>query len=117
MPTRDACPPPDILDRYIEGILVRDRVGEVTHHVTHCARCRAAIESVVAIKYPRKRRRSMPRRVWWLAAAAVLLTVSVPLLRERSDAAAAQDAFRRLVAASPRSERVIEPRLTGGFPW
>ena len=47
-----------------------------------------------------------------VAAAALIAIVAVPLLRRRDTSAVA-----RLVAAAPRSARVVEARLTLGFAW
>src|SRR4051812_48969051 len=53
------------------------------------------------------------RSRWWLAAITALVTVvSVPLLLRRDEGS-----IHRLIALVPRSIRVVEPRLTGGFPW
>src|SRR5258706_296296 len=53
------------------------------------------------------------RSRWWLAAITALVTVvSVPLLLRRDEGS-----IHRLVAVVPHSVRVLEPRLTGGFPW
>ncbi|HEX7137254.1 MAG TPA: tetratricopeptide repeat protein [Vicinamibacterales bacterium] len=52
---------------------------------------------------------------WWIGAiaAAVIIAVVIafPMLRHRNDP------IRTLVAASPASERFVEPRLSGGFAW
>jgi len=112
----DGCPSADVLGRYIDGVLDKDEVARVTHHVTHCARCRASIENVVEIHQEPRRARPLPQPLWWIAAATVVIAVGLPALRQRQNANADQ-AFRRLVDASPKSERVVEARLTGGFPW
>jgi tetratricopeptide (TPR) repeat protein len=51
---------------------------------------------------------------WWMAVAAAVLMaiVAVPLLLRRE-----RDPLARLVALAPRSARIVEPRLTGGFAW
>jgi tetratricopeptide (TPR) repeat protein len=56
-----------------------------------------------------------PRRwtPWLAAAAAVLLVLLVPAIRTILD----RPSLDRLVEAAPKTGRVVEPRLTGGFGW
>ena len=50
---------------------------------------------------------------WLLAVVAALLALSAAVLLLRRD----RGSIDRLVALAPRSARVVEPRLTGGFAW
>jgi hypothetical protein len=115
------CPEPAELGAYIDGTLSRPRVDDVTRHVTRCASCRAAIQNIVATEDELPADIPAPARprhlvVWAVAAAVGLVIVLAPLFRG-ARRPAGQDAISRLVAATPRSARVVEPRLSGGFPW
>lgn len=106
------CPEPEVLAAFAEGKLPRHEILAVYGHLDGCARCMAAIKGTNAEIGERR------SRVAWLAiaAAAILGLLSIPLLRtaigRRADSPAA-----RLVELAPRSARIVEPRLSGGFPW
>ena len=53
-------------------------------------------------------------RGWWMTFAAVVLIAVVALLVLRGTRA---DGIAQLAALAPRSQRLIEPRLSGGFAW
>lgn len=90
----------------------------VLEHIETCSECMAAVLSANAqlgarASRPQSSSVSLGDRRWWLAAAAAALIaiVAVPFLLHRNDPIA------KLVALAPRSARVVEPRLTGGFTW
>jgi CHAT domain-containing protein len=107
------CPDDQTLAAFAEGKLKRREVAAVAAHLSVCLRC-AHIVSAASEEVEEQ-----PAKRWpWLAvaAAAVLLAVlAIPLVR-RSSAPSLAD----LVTLAPRSARVLEPRLSGGFayaPW
>lgn len=100
----------ETLALFAEGKLSRAEMRPVLDHVTTCASC------MRIVKIARTHAASIedaPRRTWpyWLAAAAaaILVLVAVPALRRTPTD--------RLIALAPRSARVVEPRIAGGFDW
>lgn len=109
------CPTDETLAAFVEGGVDATTRLEVLAHIEHCSECMAAVLSANA-HLAEARAAAQPqksRSAWWLAVAAVVLIalVAVPLLRRRADP------LERLVALAPRSARVVEPRLSGGFAW
>ncbi|HEX2832613.1 MAG TPA: CHAT domain-containing protein [Thermoanaerobaculia bacterium] len=104
-----SCLDAETLAAFAEGKLTRQEIAPVLAHLRHCNDCTADVE---AIRSPASRR--LPLQL--LAAAAVLAIAIAGLLLFR-DRLSQRDPIRRLVSLSPRSERLIEPRVTGGFPW
>lgn len=111
--TRETHIDPQTLAAFAEGRLERASMPEVLAHLETCPSCYAALEAAVdSLPEPAS---SSRRPVWILAAAAAILVVfAVSLLRQRAGDASA---IERLVALSPRDARLLEPRLSGGFPW
>jgi tetratricopeptide (TPR) repeat protein len=103
---------PETLAGFAEGCLGGDRRDAVIAHLDHCDECMSDVATAMAVK-PAAR---LARRSRWLIALAalVVLVVALPVLRLAMHPASP---VRGLVAAAPRSARVVEPRLTGGFPW
>jgi hypothetical protein len=111
-----ACPDADTLAAFAEGKLRRHEMPAILAHLDTCERCMAAIEAVnedLETAEPQLQPESSNR--WWIAAAAALIVglLAVPLARERF----APSPIDELVALAPRSARLVEPRLTGGFAW
>ncbi|HEX6097257.1 MAG TPA: CHAT domain-containing protein [Thermoanaerobaculia bacterium] len=116
--TTTHCPPPERLAAFAEGKLSETEAAPLLLHLEGCASCRADLraanaavhEEELEVKPPARMR---TRTAWWigLAAAAVLAGVFflTPVLRRPSIA--------RLAELAPRSARVVEPRLSGGFAW
>ncbi len=109
------CPTDETLALFANGDLDDQTGNNVLAHIEHCTDCMAAVLSAHAHleeerMEPEKRVPSSSR--WWLAAAAAVLIaiIALPLLRQR-------DPIGRLAALTPRSERGIEARLSGGFVW
>ncbi|HVR38724.1 MAG TPA: tetratricopeptide repeat protein [Thermoanaerobaculia bacterium] len=88
--------------------------ADVLAHLDRCNDCMIAAQSATAFLRDEAIATRSPRR-WWIAAAAAIVAIAiaaVPLmLRSRADGVA------QLVAFAPRDERVVEPRLTGGFAY
>ncbi|HEV7241183.1 MAG TPA: CHAT domain-containing protein [Thermoanaerobaculia bacterium] len=100
---------PETLAALAEGRLTRKEIAPVLAHLRECTECTSDVEAVAGSVPFRERRRFDVR--WMAAAAAVIAIVTaVMLLRPR-------DPMQRLVSLAPRSARIIEPRLTGGFAW
>jgi len=116
--TSTPCPAPETLAAFAEGHLHGAEAAAVVAHIDTCDECMRDV--ALAMQAVEEEARAdgndnvvRPRR-WlpWLAAAAAALIVVTGIwnLRPRS-------ATDRLVALAPRSARVVEPRLTGGFAW
>ena len=114
----DLCPDPDVLAAFAEGKLARREQQPLLGHIQDCVRCTAAIEAVSEDLFPEKADGAVPssRRPWLLAAAAIvaIALLGVPVIRE---IAGRPTPVARLVALAPRTERRVEPRITGGFAW
>ena len=120
MNTRTRCPEPQTLQAFVEGRLAANEREAVLAHLDECEACMSAID--IANELHREEaattmRASKPR-VWWLAAAAaVLLLLAVPALWRVSRTRFGGPSIAKLVAEAPRTARVVEPRLSGGFAW
>src|SRR5688572_24351646 len=56
-----------------------------------------------------------PRRApWWIAIAAAIVAVAVAIPLAVTSR---KPTLARLATMAPRSERIVEPRLSGGFAW
>ena len=110
---RPECPRDETLAAFVEGKVDAATRAAVLAHIERCRDCMATVLSVNAQMHEERHERQ-PSRSWMAIAAAVLIAaiIAVPLYlrRERGPIA-------RLVALAPRSERAVEPRLSGGFPW
>jgi tetratricopeptide (TPR) repeat protein len=116
----DPCPEAGEMAAFIDGALPPERVAQVTHHVTNCARCRIEIERAAEVEQEIGKPlviAARPARRWLAVAAGLIIAVlAIQLYRGRNEPAQS-DPIERLVMATPSSERTIEPRLCGGFPW
>jgi len=108
------CPADETLALFAAGDLDSDTRAEVLDHIERCRDCLSAVLSATAHLQEEaalSRPSAQPR--WWMgvAAAAVLAVVIVPLARNHPPSIGS------LVSLAPSSERVLEPRLSGGFAW
>lgn len=108
------CLSDETLAAFAEGrVDAKTRVA-VLAHIETCRKCMSAVLSATA-HFDEERDMIASRRLpslRWLAVAAMLIVViGVAFLLRRGDPLA------RLVAVAPRSARVVEPRLSGGFAW
>lgn len=114
----DSCPSTGTLGAFIDGRLERERLPDVTRHVSACATCQFVVEQ--ACESEKENESGVFRSSWhWIAAVAAgaaLVVIIYPYLRG-GGASPAAGAISRLAAAAPANERTIEPRLTGGFRW
>lgn len=102
-----------------EGKLQRRELEPLLGHIEQCAPCRT--ELTVASRSLAEEGlagRSGGTRVWWIgvgaaAAAALIVLVTIRTWPDRE----ARSSLAALVEHAPRSARVVEPRLSGGFPY
>ena len=107
------CPSPETL-AFDKRTLSKDEQSISNNHLQSCEQCRLVTAShferdsniMAPLLTPRR------RPLWWAAAAAALIAAIAlqPLLRP------ADGPIKALVQAAP-GNRLIEPRLSGGFPW
>src|SRR5947209_4766766 len=107
------CPPAETVAAFAEGRLEPHGIPELMAHLATCEDCLTAIE--VADEHIEDTQTPAEARSWRLAlvaaAVAAVAVASLFVLRPW------RSPIDRLVAAAPRSVRVVEPRLTGGFGW
>jgi len=114
-PQTSACPTDETLALLAAGDLDRETRMAALAHVEQCPECMAAV--LAANEHLHEEAAAQPAPAeshWWMAAIAaalVIAAIAVPLFRQRNDP------MRRLAAAVPTSQRVVEPRLSGGFAW
>jgi len=110
------CPSPQTLARFAEGRLPRKDLAAVLAHIDTCDDCMSIVELANQTVAEEEELEAEPRRTgWWLgvAAAALIAIAGGWLLRERL----ARPGMGRLVALVPAGERLVEPRLSGGFDY
>lgn len=110
---RNDCLDAETLAAFAEGRLKRHEIPAVLAHLDGCQRCMHALETASATPAAPSRR-SAP---WLAAIAAALVIVVAGVVITRRLAVSSPPGRATLVALSPRQERMVEPRLTGGFPW
>lgn len=119
--SHDSCPGPRVLGGYIDGTLAESCLGDIAHHVTRCTSCRTVVENICELEQPTWYSAVFVRNpavaISWSATVIIALAVGALVVHQRRPASSPTDAIAHLVAASPSSERLIEPRLSGGFPW
>ena len=92
-----------------EGRLDSSQLDATLHHVETCTSC--ATELKLAATAPREH---VVTNTWWLAAAAVVaIAVTAVVVVQHKP----KDAIATLAQLAPHDERVIEPRLSGGFAY
>ncbi len=111
----DAHIDPETIARLAEGTLRRADAAPLYRHVESCARCFSALDAA-SEAFVEETPAAAPRGParWWLAlaAAAAIVAAGLPFyLRSREPSLAG------LAALAPRSQRFVEPRLSGGFDW
>jgi CHAT domain-containing protein len=108
---------PETLAAFAEGRLSGTRAAEAVAHLDGCDDCTSDLALAMNAAREERQAKRFGAARWGFAIAAtiLLLVVAVPALR---NAIAPRDAgISRLVALAPESERLVEPRLTGGFAW
>lgn len=108
-------PDPETLAAFAEGRLGGASREAVVAHVDRCEDCLGDVALVMPEAGAERQRRRFTRPGWLMAiAAAAVLALLLPQIR---NAIRPRSPIAELVAASPKSARVVEARLTGGFPW
>ncbi len=102
------CPDAEILALFVEGKLKRHEIAGITAHLKTCVRCTRAVRGA------NQELQQPSSRAPWLAAAAVaaVALLAIPVVRYFR-----APSIETVIALAPRSARVLEPRLSGGFPW
>jgi CHAT domain-containing protein/tetratricopeptide (TPR) repeat protein len=116
------CPDPEMLSAFVAGTLSADELKQVTEHLLTCEDCRFIVREAAHTDREHGERKAAamirPRRPapWWFAAAAAALVGIISISVWRTSLTRNRE-IATLVEATPRDERYLEPRLTGGFPW
>lgn len=106
---------PETLAAFAEGRLDAASRNDVIAHLDHCEECLNDVALVMPSAGAESEKRRFLRPTWIIAiAAVVVLAIALPALRQAIHPSSPTDT---LVALAPRSARLVEPRLTGGFPW
>jgi tetratricopeptide (TPR) repeat protein len=118
MSNRNRCPDPMTLAALVEGTLSPAERKAVLAHLDECDDCMSAIDLANETFREDNEPKNVASRSWWfaVAAAVVIALLAVPLWRSIQSRFGG-GSLDRLVAAAPRSARVVEPRLSGGFAW
>jgi tetratricopeptide (TPR) repeat protein len=103
---------PETLAAFAEGRLDAAKRDAVVAHIDHCHDCMNDVALVMSSATAESQRRRFGRPSWLLALAAAL-ALALPLAWHAMRHGSPTD---ELVSLSPRSARIVEPRLTG-FPW
>lgn len=107
----------ETLALFAEGKLSRGEMKPVLDHVTTCESCMRIVKiaGAHAATLEGESREEKPR-AWpfWLAVAAsvIVALLIVPVIRQSRTTPE-----ERLIELAPRSARLVEPRIAGGFPW
>lgn len=114
MNVRTTHPEPETLAAFADGRLDAPGREALVEHLDVCADCMHEASLAMTAAREEAPRRPAARTFWLLAAAAaIVLVLLVPITRN----AWRTSPIDSLVAAAPRSARVVEPRLSGGFAW
>jgi hypothetical protein len=106
---------PETLAAFAEGKLDVAARNAVIAHLDQCEECLTDVALVMPSAGAEAEKRRFLRPTWIIAiAAVVVLAIALPALRQAIRPKSPTDT---LVALVPRSARLVEPRLTGGFPW
>jgi tetratricopeptide (TPR) repeat protein len=122
--TPDVCPNPATLSAYVDGTVDASARRSLEAHLGDCEVCYAVVvETMRAVDAsPEISRPSWSRRTGFLVAATglalaagMILAIWIPTLADRTTAVS--DATLAAVVRAVGPERLIEPRLTGGFEY
>ena len=109
------CPADETLALFAAGDVDPQTRAIVLAHIESCSDCLAAVLSASAhLQEEKNAQQARSDRRWWMsavAAAAIIAVLTVPLLRGH------RVSLGTLVDRAPASERLVEPRLSGGFAW
>ena len=109
------CPADETLALLAAGDIDPQTRAIVLAHVERCSDCLAAVMSTIGhLQEEQSVQRTRIDRRWWMsavAAAALIAVLTLPLIRGH------RASVGMLVDRAPASERMVEPRLSGGFSW
>jgi tetratricopeptide (TPR) repeat protein len=106
---------PETLAMFAEGRLDAANKAAAIAHLDRCDDCMNDVALVMPSAGEESERRRFSKPTWFLAlAAALVLAVALPVMWHFIHGGSPTD---ELVSLSPHSARIVEPRLTGGFPW
>jgi tetratricopeptide (TPR) repeat protein len=119
------CPPPNVLAMFVEGNLPPDRIAEVIAHLARCAECRLTVEHVSELESQESESETSDAepvhrnafRVVAAAAAIGAILLALSFLQQRLVIQKWRSEVRTFAAVLPAEQRLVEPRLTGGFRW
>lgn len=110
------CPPPEVIAALAEGKLTRGEIVPLLNHIEDCAACREELR-LASLTLEEEAEEAGPRRSWWLAAAAAFVFLVIVPAAWVWQVRRSRSPIETLAALAPRSARIIEPRLSGGFTW
>jgi hypothetical protein len=111
-----ACPDAETIAALAEGRIGGAGLDSLLVHVESCRNCMDAIAAANETFVEEAGRFGKRRTTnWWLAAAAAIALVSIPVIWNRLGDR--NPSIANLAALAPHSVRLVEPRLTGGFDW
>ena len=134
----DGCPDAETLAAYLDGHLNRDERERITEHVSGCETCYFVVTEIAQTAAPAQVNvepvGSSPTPPWWKSksvvwsssiagalatAAMVWLAVSGGPLSSSPDSVSRKQslALQAALVAAVGNERIVEPRLTGGFAY
>ncbi|HVR39965.1 MAG TPA: hypothetical protein VMU84_12785, partial [Thermoanaerobaculia bacterium] len=105
----DRCLDAQVLAAFAERRLKRSEMPEVLTHLEGCTKCMSALKAAMDLMEPRQMSRQ-----WLSIAAAIAVLLGLAPLAYRAFQSSETD---RLVRLAPKSARVVEARLSGGFAW
>lgn len=115
-PGRKDCLEPEEVAAFAEGRLDAGRRAAVVAHLDGCEDCMTEVALAIGAHQRENVAPARSRRVRIAAALAAGVAIAVlgaSVLWQRAQGADVA----RLVKLAPRSARIVEPRLTGGFAW
>lgn len=115
------CPPSEVLAAFVDARLPRMQVVALTEHLSGCAECRFVVESVSDCETEEGAEAPVAKSAgsWkWMSIAAIVVIglVLTPIALPKWHTYQRETTVRELIKAIPKTERMVEPRLTG-FPW
>ena len=106
------CPPPETIAMIAEGKLPRRELEPHVAHIAECVQCTTELKLVRETLAEEALETDSPARMWWIAAAAAVVIVASGVLYWQP-----RSPLETLTSLAPRSARIVEPRLSGGFAW
>ena len=118
MKTNPSCPSAQSLARFAAGRAEKEEIAALMKHLDGCSDCRDAVATAAEFVEAEEARDSAststgPR---WLVAAAVVLAAALGVFAVWRLGPWSERGTTRLVALT-RGDRIVEPRLSGGFEW